>query len=42
MSKMPIRFYKDREVRAVWDDETNEWWFYLRRPCFIIITFYNL
>jgi cell filamentation protein len=24
---MSIRFYKDREVRAVWDDETNKWWF---------------
>lgn len=27
MSKMSIRFYKDREVRAIWDDETNKWWF---------------
>lgn len=27
MSKMSIRFYKDREVRAVWDDESNKWWF---------------
>lgn len=27
MSKMSIRFYKDREVRAVWDDETDKWWF---------------
>ncbi len=27
MSKMSIRFYKDYEVRAVWDDETNKWWF---------------
>ncbi|MDO4742163.1 MAG: Fic family protein [Candidatus Saccharibacteria bacterium] len=27
MSKMSVRFYKDREVRAVWDDETNKWWF---------------
>lgn len=27
MSKMSIRFYKDHEVRAVWDDETNKWWF---------------
>ena len=27
MGKMSIRFYKDREVRAVWDDETNKWWF---------------
>lgn len=27
MSKMSIRFYNDKEVRAVWDDETNSWWF---------------
>ncbi len=26
-SKISIRFYKDREVRAVWDDEQNKWWF---------------
>ena len=22
-----IRFFNDREVRAVWDDENNCWWF---------------
>ena len=27
MSKKSIRFYNDREVRAVWDDENNKWWF---------------
>ena len=27
MSKTSIRFYKDRKVRAVWDDELNHWWF---------------
>ena len=27
MSKMSIRFYKDHEVRAVWDDENSKWWF---------------
>lgn len=27
MSKLSIRFYKDREVRAVWDDENDKWWF---------------
>lgn len=27
MSKVSIRFYKDREVRAVWDDGNNKWWF---------------
>lgn len=25
--KKSIRFYGDREVRAVWDDEENKWWF---------------
>ena len=25
--KVSIRFYKDREVRAVWDDEHHKWWF---------------
>ncbi|MCL2325381.1 MAG: Fic family protein [Proteobacteria bacterium] len=27
MSKVSIRFYHDREVRAVWDDENAKWWF---------------
>lgn len=27
MSKKSIRFFNDREVRAVWDDENNGWWF---------------
>ena len=27
MSKKTIRFFNDREVRAVWDDENNCWWF---------------
>ena len=25
--KISIRFYNDREVRAVWDDQLNKWWF---------------
>ncbi len=25
--KISVRFYKDREVRAIWDDEQNKWWF---------------
>lgn len=24
---MSIRFYNEREVRAVWDNESNRWWF---------------
>ena len=26
-SKKSIRFYKDHEVRAVWDEEKSTWWF---------------
>jgi len=27
MSKISIRFFDDKEVRAVWDDEGSKWWF---------------
>jgi cell filamentation protein len=27
MKKVSIRFFDDREVRAVWDDQTSKWWF---------------
>ena len=27
MTKISIRFYNDREVRAVWDEEKSRWWF---------------
>ena len=27
MSKISIRFFNDREVRAVWDDTNSKWWF---------------
>ena len=27
MSKTSIRFFNDREVRAVWDEEHSKWWF---------------
>ena len=27
MNKVSIRFYKDHQVRAVWDEENNKWWF---------------
>ena len=26
-SKKSIRFFNDREVRAIWDEEHNKWWF---------------
>ena len=25
--KISIRFFDDREVRAVWDEENSKWWF---------------
>lgn len=27
MSKKSVRFFNDREVRAVWDEEHSKWWF---------------
>ena len=27
MGKKSIRVFNEREVRAVWDDENNCWWF---------------
>lgn len=27
MTKISIRFFNDKEVRAVWDDATNGWFF---------------
>ena len=27
MTKISIRFYNDREVRAVWNEENSKWWF---------------
>jgi cell filamentation protein len=27
MSKISIRFFDDREVRAIWDDQKSQWWF---------------
>ena len=27
MSKISIRFFNDREVRAVWDEAESKWWF---------------
>ena len=27
MSKISIRFYNDREVRAIWDEIDSKWWF---------------
>jgi len=27
MNKISIRFFDDKEVRALWDEEKNKWWF---------------
>lgn len=26
-AKISIRFFEDREVRAVWDEQNSKWWF---------------
>ena len=26
-NKISIRFFDDREVRTVWDEENSKWWF---------------
>ncbi|MDR0753817.1 MAG: cell filamentation protein Fic, partial [Prevotellaceae bacterium] len=26
-TKISIRFFDNREVRAIWDEENNKWWF---------------
>lgn len=27
MTKISIRFFGDREVRAIWDEENSKWWY---------------
>ena len=27
MTKFSIRFFNDREVRAIWDETNSKWWF---------------
>ena len=27
INKISIRFFDDREVRAIWDNENSKWWF---------------
>ena len=27
MSKLSFRFYKDYQVRAIWDEDNSKWWF---------------
>jgi len=27
LKKISIRFFDDREVRAIWDDDGSKWWF---------------
>jgi cell filamentation protein len=29
MDKVSIRFFDDREVRAIWDDRESKWWFFV-------------
>ena len=27
MDKISIRFFDNKEVRAIWDDDSSKWWF---------------
>ena len=27
MTKISIRFFNDREVRAIWDEQSSKWWY---------------
>lgn len=27
MNKISIRFFDDREVRAIWDEGNSKWWY---------------
>ena len=36
--KKSIRFFNDREVRAVWDEEQNCWWFFQQQTLFVSLT----
>ena len=33
-----IRFFNDREVRAVWDEGQNCWWFFQQQALFVPLT----
>jgi len=36
MNKVSIRFYENREVRAIWDDATNKWYFNIVDICAVL------
>jgi len=36
MSKVSIRFFNDKEVRAVWDEASNKWWFNVVDVCAVL------
>jgi len=36
MSKVSIRFFNDKEVRAVWDETSNTWWFNVVDVCAVL------
>jgi len=35
-SKISIRFFNDKEVRAVWDDANSKWWFNIVDVCAVL------
>jgi len=36
MSKVSIRFFNDKEVRAVWDETSSKWWFNVVDVCAVL------
>ena len=41
MSKISIRFFGDKEVRAIWDESANKWFFNIVDIC-AVLTDYQL
>jgi len=40
-AKISIRFFDDREVRAVWDEQNTKWWFSLLDMVAVLTNQYN-
>ena len=36
MSKISIRIFNDKEVRAVWDEDASKWWFNVVDVCAVL------
>lgn len=36
MSKVSIRFFEDKEIRAIWDEQNNKWFFNIVDMCAVL------